>query len=83
MPDLQKRGQICSGELILEMDVSCAVMWEGTLMFEEPLVSEALGEQDCVKYMQNIALVNASSPTPCVCCWCGVFTDPEPSLSRN
>lgn len=39
-------------------------MWEGVLEFEEPIVSEARGEWDCVKYMENIALVSASSPMP-------------------
>lgn len=79
----RKGRQICcSGELILERDLSHAVVWKSTLMFEEHLVLEALGEWGSVNICTALHLWMQLHPC-LVCCWCGVLIDPEPSLSRS
>lgn len=53
----RKGRQICcSGELILEMDLSHAVVWKSILVFEEHLVLEALGEWGCVNICKILPL---------------------------
>ncbi|NXW74059.1 NTRK3 factor, partial [Hirundo rustica] len=50
----------CSGALILERDLSHAVVWKSTLMFEEHLVSEALGAWGSVNIVKILPF-----PTEC------------------
>lgn len=53
----RKGRQICcAGELILERDLSHTVVWKSTLMFEEHLVLEALGEWGSVNICKILPL---------------------------
>lgn len=67
----RKGRQICcSGELILEMDLSHAVEWKSTLMFEEHPVLEALGDWGCVNICKILPLWMHLHP--CLVCALGV-----------